>query len=79
MHEAFCLDKEEKIFKAYEKHHSTVKNVCKEMNTLNIQNLILFHTEDTHENKKELYTEEAKKYFDNNIIVPNDLDEIELD
>lgn len=49
------------------------------MNTLNIQNLILFHTEDTHENKKELYTEEAKKYFDNNIIVPNDLDEIELD
>lgn len=31
------------------------------MNTLNIQNLILFHTEDTHENQKELYTKEAKK------------------
>lgn len=78
MHEAFCLDADEKIFKAYEKHHSTVKSVCVEMNNLNIQNLILYHTEDTHENKKELYTSEAKQYFNNNVIVPNDLDEIIL-
>ncbi len=78
MHEAFCLDSEEKIFKAYEKHHSTVKSVCEEMNPLNIKNLIIYHTEDTHENKKELYTLEAKKYFENNVIVPDDLDEIIL-
>lgn len=55
MHETFCLDEEEKIFKAYEKNHSTVKSVCVEMNQLNIDNLILFHTEDTHIDKKELY------------------------
>lgn len=79
MHEAFCLDEEEKIFKAYEKNHSTVKSVCKTMQTLNIKNLILYHTEDTHENKKELYTKEAKKYFLGNVIVPNDLEEIILD
>lgn len=78
MHEAFCLDAEEKVFKAYEKHHSTVKSVCEVMNPLNIKNLIIYHTEDTHENKKELYTAEAKQYFDNNVIVPDDLEEIIL-
>lgn len=78
MHEAFCLDAEEKVFKAYEKHHSTVKTVCDEMNRLDIKNLILFHTEDTHKNKKELYTNEAKQYFENNVIVPDDLEIIEL-
>ena len=46
MHEAFCLDAEESIFKAYEKHHSTVKSVAEVMNKLNVKNLILFHTED---------------------------------
>lgn len=79
MHEAFCLYSEEKIFKAYEKHHSTVKDVCQSLNKLNIKNLILFHTEDTHlENRKELYTAEAKKYFDGNVYVPDDLEEIIL-
>ena len=78
MHEAFCLDIEESKFKAYEKHHSTVKSVCEAMQPLNIKNLILFHTEDTHENKKELYTEEAKHYFTGNVIVPDDLEEINL-
>lgn len=78
MHEAFCLDAEESKFKAYEKHHSTVKSVCESMQPLNIKNLILFHTEDTHENKKELYTNEAKMYYSGNVIVPNDLDEIIL-
>lgn len=63
MHEAFCLDEEEPIFKAYEKHHSTVKSVCETMQPLNIKNLILYHTEDTHENKKELYTREAENTF----------------
>ena len=78
MHEAFCLDSEEKVFKAYEKHHSTVKSVCEEMDKLNIKNLILYHTEETHENKKELYTNEAKQYFKGNVIVPNDMEIIEL-
>ncbi len=78
MHEAFCLDSEETIFKAYEKNHSTVKSVCKEMNHLNIKNLILYHTEDSHTNKKELYTNEANEFFENNVIVPVDMEEIIL-
>lgn len=77
MHEAFCLDSEENIFKPYEKHHSTVKSACEKMNELNIKNLILYHTEETHiENRKELYLEEGKKYFSNNLIIPDDMEEI---
>jgi len=79
MHEAFCLDSEKDIFKPYEKKHSTVKSVCEKMNNLNIKNLILYHTEESHENKKELYVEEGKKFFRNNIIVPVDLETLEID
>jgi len=77
MHEAFCLDSEKEIFNPYEKHLSTVKSVCSNMNKLNIKNLILYHTEETHiDNRKELYTDEGKKYFENNIIVPNEMEDI---
>ena len=70
-------DKE--IFKPYEKKHSTVKYVCENLNGLNIKNLILYHTEDTHPNDKDiLYKEEAKQSFDNIVIVPKDLDVIEI-
>ena len=79
MHEAYCLDADKDIFKPYEKKHSTVKYVCEKLNGLNIKNLILIHTEDTHPEDKDIrYKEEAKKFFDNNIIVPKDLDVIEL-
>lgn len=48
------------------------------MEPFGIKNLIIYHTEDSHEDKKELYTKEAKEYFSGNVIVPNDLDVIEL-
>lgn len=79
MHEAFCLDSEETIFHAYEKHHSTVKTVCETMNKLNVKNLILYHTEESHGNsRKELYIEEGNKYFKSNLFVPDELEIIEL-
>ena len=79
MHEAFCLDSEENIFHAYEKNHSTTKSVSEVMNKLEVKNLILYHTEDSHnEKRKELYTKEAKKYFNGNVIVPDDLEVIEI-
>ena len=77
MHEAFCLDSEESIFHAYEKNHSTTKSVSEIMNNLDIKNLILYHTEESHGIKrKELYTKEAQDYFKGNVIVPNDLETI---
>ncbi len=79
MHEAFCLDSEEDIFHAYEKYHSTTRSVSEVMNKLEVKNLILYHTEDSHkEKRKELYTNEAQTYFNGKVIVPNDLEIIEI-
>lgn len=79
MHEAFCLDSEESIFHAYQKNHSTVKSASKIMNDLNVKNLILYHTEESHGmERKKLYTQEAKDNFERNIYVPDELETIEL-
>lgn len=79
MHEAFCLDSEENIFHAYEKHHSTTKSASEVMNKLEIKNLILYHTEDSHgKDRKALYTKEAQDYFNGKVIVPDDLETIEI-
>lgn len=79
MHEAFCLDSEENIFHAYEKHHSTVKSASEVMNDLNVKNLILYHTEESHgKDRKELYTKEGQENFNGKVIVPDDLEVIEI-
>ena len=73
MHEAFCLYREANKFKPYEKHHSTVKEACLLAEQLRVPNLILYHTEETHlEERKELYTEEGRKYYSGNLYVPDD-------
>jgi hypothetical protein len=79
LHEAMCLEKDKCKAKPHEKNHSTVKDVSIAMNTLNIKNLLLWHCIDNNiETRKELFTKEAKEYFNGNVYVPNDLDEIEL-
>lgn len=79
MHEAFCLFKEADIFKPYEKHHSTVKEACMLAEELEIPNLILYHTEETHGNKrKEQYTGEGREYYSGNLYVPDDLEVFEI-
>ena len=78
MHEAFCLDNDNSYPDIVKEHHATVRKVCETLKPLNIKNLILYHTEDSHKNKKELYEQEGKKYFNNNVIVPIDLEEIIL-
>lgn len=78
-HEAFCLDREAAIFKPYNKNHSTALSTAKVMNELKVKYLILYHTEDTHgQNRKKLYIEEAKSIFTGTVLVPNDMEEIDL-
>jgi len=79
IHEAFCLDSQKEIFKPHEKSHSTVKDACETATKLNAKNIILVHTEDSNiQNRRELYIYEGKKYFEGNIYVPEDLEEINL-
>ncbi|MCY6353813.1 MBL fold metallo-hydrolase [Clostridium sp. ZS2-4] len=79
MHEAFCLYSQRDIFHPYEKHHVTVKEACENAVKLNVKNLLLFHTIDADiEKRKELFTAEGKQYFNGTILVPDDLQVIEL-
>ncbi len=79
-HDAFCLEKDKDIFKPQEIHHSTVKEAATNAQSLNVKNLLLFHTEDksTFGNRKSLYVAEAKNEFSGNVIVPDDGEIIEF-
>jgi len=79
LHEAFCLYSQRDIFDPYEKHHSTVKDACELAESLNIKNLLLYHTEDRNlSERKKLYCEEGYAYYKGNLLVPNDLEIIEI-
>lgn len=77
--EAFCLFDERDKFKPYEKNHSTVKDAAEIAADFGVKNVVMYHTEDSHiRNRKLLYTQEAQRYFDGGVYVPDDLDEIIL-
>lgn len=79
MCEAFCLYADRDVFKPYEKNHSTALDAGKLAEELGIRNLILYHTEEkTISTRKENYTREAAEHFKGNIIVPEDLESIEI-
>jgi len=79
LHEAFCLYSEADKFKPYEKHHSTVREACQLAEELEVPNLLLYHTEETHlSERKSLYTAEGKEYYHGNLYVPDDLEVFEI-
>lgn len=79
MCEAFCLYSDRDIFKPYEKYHSTALDAGKLAAGIGVKNLIIYHTEDTDlDHRKEKYSEEVRKYFKGNVVVPDDLEEIIL-
>ena len=79
LHEAFCLYEQRERFHPYEKHHSTVKDVCEMAENLHIPNLVLWHTEEKNLSRcKELYTREGKQVYTGNLLVPEDGEIISL-
>ena len=66
-------------FVIYEKHHSTVKDVCELAERLGVKNMLLYHTEDrTLAQRKELYLEEGRQYYHGRLWIPDDLEVITL-
>lgn len=79
LHEAFCLHSQAHIFEPYEKHHSTVKDACELAQKLNVENLLLYHTEDRNlKKRKSMYSEEGKRYYSGKLWIPDDLETIDL-
>ena len=79
LHEAFCLSSQADVFRPYEKHHSTVADACRLAQSMGVENLVLYHTEDKNiQDRKALYTREGREFFRGGLYVPEDLEEIEL-
>ncbi|MEG0834285.1 MAG: MBL fold metallo-hydrolase [Christensenellaceae bacterium] len=77
--EALCMEKDKDIYKPHRISHGTVKDTCVAARSLEVENLVLTHTEDTHgEMRKVLYTTEGKEYYLGNLFIPNDREIIEL-
>ena len=79
MCEAFCLYKDRFVFNPYEKNHSTALDAGMLAQELNVKNLVLYHTEDTHLNTRAVtFAAEAAQYFKGRILVPADLESFDL-
>lgn len=79
LHEAFCLEADADRFKPFEKAHTTVERAARTAKAMGAENLVLYHTEDsTIENRKLLYTAEAKKFFEGPVYVPEDMERLSL-
>lgn len=71
---AFCRYADRTVFRPYEKHHLTVKDVAATAQLCGIRNLILAHCEDRTPAalRQPLYAAEAAHYYNGNVLVPED-------
>ncbi len=77
--EAFCLYKDREQFRPYDKHHSTALDAGRLAQELKVKNLLIYHTEDTHlTTRRETYTAEAKRNFTGGVVVPDDIETVNL-
>ena len=77
IHEAFCLQREQARFGAHAKGHSTVSDAAKAAQQANARRLILIHMGDNDlKQRKRLYGEEARRFFQGPVVVPADLETV---
>ena len=77
--EVIDLAEDRDRFRPYEKHHSTVRDACEAAEELGVQNLLLYHTEDTDiAHRKQRYLTEGRRHFSGNLYVPDDFEVIDL-
>lgn len=75
LHEAFCVDEDEPVYKAHAKQHGTCAEAAIIAKKVSAKRLAVYHMEDdTLETRKKRYGEDASKYYDGEIIVPFDGD-----
>lgn len=76
---AFCSYADRDIFKPYEKHHYTVRDVARVAAGCGIANLLLYHCEDRDTARRhELYSREAAEFYSGRVVVPVDGDVIDI-
>lgn len=78
--DGYMYGNEAEEYNPMKKHaHSSVKYISKIANDAKIANLILIHTLDNDlKNRRKMFTQDAKKYYNGNVYVPDDLDSIDI-
>jgi len=77
--EAFCTEKDRTKNALQLSKHRTAAECAQLAEKLKAKNLILWHSEDDIDGtRKTRYIKEAKNYYNGNIIVPDDLETIEI-
>lgn len=75
---AFCRYADREVFRPYEKHHFTVRDVAEAAEQAGLRTLIIFHSEDVTPDKGEAYAAEASRFFSGRVVIPADGDRLEL-
>lgn len=79
MHEVFCLEKDKKLSGIGASIHSSVEDVVNNLKGKKIKKLILYHSKNNDKiDKKFEFEKVGNELFDGKVIVPNDLEIIEL-
>lgn len=79
MHEVFCLEKDKKQSGIGASIHSSVEDVVNNLKGKQIKKLILYHSKNNEKiDKKFEFEKVGNELFDGKVIVPNDLEIIEL-
>ena len=64
MHEAFCLESEREKYQPEKIHHCTVKETACIARSMQVRNLVIYHTVDNAlNNRKQEYIKEARQYY----------------
>lgn len=79
LHEAYCLYEDRDKYKPYEKFHATVRDAAMTAEAVGAKRLLLYHTEDAYiGRRREVFTAEAQSCYNGSVLVPEDLDVIDL-
>lgn len=76
--ETYCLYEDREIYKPYQRSHVTSLDAANNAERLGARNLVLYHTEDYDEDRRERMTAEAKSVYRGRVFVPEDLETITL-
>lgn len=76
--EAFCLYADRERYRPYEKHHVTSLDAAQTAQRLGVQNLVLYHTVDYPEGRRERMSAEVKTVYSGHVYVPEDLETIDI-
>jgi len=76
IHDAFCIDEMREI--AYRAKHSTVRDAARVAEEAGVKILLLVHMLQTMHGREEQMIKEAKAVFSGEVILPRDLESIEI-